>query len=129
MPSYGSGPPTHRDRFLTLLLRQSTATGGGDYGGQGPQVIEVTNGLSIEDAIAKGAAREGMPMPIPSDSVVGRWAGDRVTLVGDYDDSGLYQAAKAYRNISGPLVDTWNRFIEVDSMKLSYCDDCCASGG
>ena len=38
-------------------------------------------------------------------SIVGRWAGDRVVLVGDYDESGLYSLAKEkYRNISKEIL-------------------------
>ena len=37
---------------------------------------------------------------IGDDKIVGSWAGDRVVLVGDYDESGLYDTArKEYRNI------------------------------
>ena len=54
-------------------------------------------------------------MPIPKESIVGRWAGDRVTLVGDYDDSELYTTAtELYRNISEPLVEAWNQFLGDD---------------
>jgi hypothetical protein len=52
--------------LFTLLLRKSTEGGGGDFHGvtyeQNPQAI------------------------------VGRWAGDRVVLCGDYDDSHLWDA-------------------------------------
>ena len=47
---------------LTLLLRQSTGSGGGDF-----------------------HAVEAHP-------VVGSWAGDRISIVGDYDDSHLWEA-------------------------------------
>lgn len=93
-----------------LLLRQSSATGGGDYGGTETQTIEMTAANASEalnDLMAKGLAREGMEMPVPSSSVVGSWAGDRVALVGDYDESGLYQDAKRFKNISAPLVAEW----------------------
>ena len=118
--------------IFTLLLRKSNCTGGGDYGGQAPQVVELTKDQNIADAIAKGVAREGMLMPIPNESIVGRWAGDRVALVGDYDESGLYvEASEQYRNISEPLVEAWNQFIEIDTMKLRYdpCRGCVEQDG
>ena len=109
---------------FTLLLRQSSSTGGGDYGGPEPQLIELTNDNAAEtlnELMAKGLAREGMEMPIPSSSVVGRWAGDRVALVGDYDDSGLYQEARRFANISEKLVEEWNRFVGDDErFQLTY---------
>jgi len=42
---------------------------------------------------------------IGDDSIVGSWAGDRIVLVGDYDESGLYSLAKEkYRNISREIL-------------------------
>lgn len=107
---------------FTLLLRQSTETGGGDYGGPRPQLIELTGesaAKTLADIITKGIAREG-PMTIPTSSVVGRWAGDLVALVGDYDESGLYQDAKNYTNISKQLVEEWNRFVGDERFQLNY---------
>jgi hypothetical protein len=52
---------------FTLLLRQSSSTGGGDYGGPEPQLIELTNDNAAEtlnELMAKGLAREGMEMAI-----------------------------------------------------------------
>ncbi|KAA1258576.1 hypothetical protein LF1_10980 [Rubripirellula obstinata] len=112
---------------FTLLLRQSGCTGGGDYGGQEPQVVELKDGDNIADIIAKGVVREGMSMPIPNESIVGRWAGDRVALIGDYDDSGIYSiASEQYRNISEPLVEAWNQFLGDDQFSLQYqrCGTC-----
>jgi hypothetical protein len=49
----------------------------------------------------------------------GRWAGDAVYLIGDYDASNLYEIADAeYRNISKELAEEYNQFIEVDDLKL-----------
>jgi hypothetical protein len=105
---------------FTLLLRQSSETGGGDYGGPGPQFIEMTEDTNIGEIIAKGLAREGMKMSVPSSSVVGRWAGDRITLIGDYDESGLWSKLKTYTNISEQLVEEWNRFVDDDDFKLTF---------
>lgn len=54
---------------LTILLRRSNETGGGD----------------LQDF----------------NEFTGRWAGDRIVIIGDYDESGLYdEARKSYRDIS-----------------------------
>lgn len=51
----------------------------------------------------------------------GRWAGDQVYLVGDYDSNKLYdRARKHYRNIARGLVNEYNRFIELAECKLTY---------
>ena len=50
-------------------------------------------------------------MPIPSSSVVGRWAGDHVALIGDYDETFAWSDLKHYTNISQQLVEEWNRIV------------------
>lgn len=70
---------------LTLLLRQSSEGGGGDFQGADPY------------------------------GCLGRWAGDEITIVGDYDESGLFTKAKdEYKNISWRVLelilqDNWVR--------------------
>ena len=49
----------------------------------------------------------------------GRWAGDKVFLVGDYDKSGLFDKAKdAFTNISYSLAEEYNEFVQVEEHKL-----------
>ncbi len=106
--------------IFTLLLRQSSCGGGGDYGTK-TQVIEAENltSESLLDVLRKGALQEGASVEFPPDSMVGRWAGDQVSLVGDYDASGLYETAqKEFTNISSPLVRAWNPFVEVADLRL-----------
>lgn len=40
---------------------------------------------------------------------LGRWAGDRVSLVGDYDESNLYNEAEKYTDISKLLRNEYNK--------------------
>ena len=50
---------------------------------------------------------------------VGRWAGDKVYLVGDYDKSNLYEKAQAeYQNIAKEFAKEYNEFIQIDDRKL-----------
>ena len=63
---------------LTILLRQSSGTGGGDF--------TYRNNMSL----------------LQSESV-GWWAGDRIAIVGDYDDSRLY-FDESYTDISEDVV-------------------------
>ncbi|KXB08673.1 hypothetical protein AKJ59_00625 [candidate division MSBL1 archaeon SCGC-AAA385M02] len=45
----------------------------------------------------------------------GRWAGDHVVLVGDYDNSGLYQKAEEeYTNVSELVLKEYNKFMGYD---------------
>ena len=80
--------------IFVLLLRKSDGGGGGDF-----------HGATFEDN---------------STAVVGRWAGDKVYLVGDYDSSNLYEKAEAYRNISREVGETWNKFVELPELQLKH---------
>lgn len=71
---------------LTLLLRKSTEGGGGDFN-------------------SDGYREEGIPYR-NSIEIVGSWAGDRIAIVGDYDDSKLYQEAReSWQNVSHYVLD------------------------
>ena len=49
----------------------------------------------------------------------GRWAGDRIVVVGDYDESGLYdKALKEFKDISHKIKDEFNDFIQVEHLQL-----------
>ena len=66
-------------RVLVWLLWQSDEGGGGDV---------------------------NQPERFPT---LGRWAGDAITLVGDYDSSKLYQKSDEYLNISLQLRKEYNQ--------------------
>ena len=59
--------------------------------------------------------------------IIGRWACDRVMMVGDSDSSELWleiYKGDTYRNISPQLVSTWNAFIELSDLQLSLDSSC-----
>lgn len=91
---------------FTLLLRKSDEGGGGDY-------YRYHRGCD-----------EGGPIHCPLSPIAGRWAGDRVVLVGDYDSSNLWGELPGYRNISRELVEAWNSFIELPDRQLTFHGDC-----
>ena len=98
--------------IFTLLLRKSDEGGGGDYYGY-----------------HKGCD-EGGPIRCQVNAIAGRWAGDRVCLVGDYDSSKLWEELPKFRNITKELVETWNAFIDLPDRKLSFRPNCgCGTGG
>lgn len=115
---------------FTLLLRQSSESGGGDYYGYRTQEIHVDSSTadnlhrSMLDALHSVGRMEGRPVKAPKDSIVGRWAGDRILLVGDYDASGLFDASAEFRNVTRELVEAWNEFIDLPDRKLTYRPDC-----
>jgi hypothetical protein len=90
----------------TILLRKSDEAGGGDYYGY-----------------SRGNNEGGRIAP-PLSPIVGRWAGDRIALVGDYDSSKLWDELPKFRNISKEVVETWNDFIELPDKKLDYRPEC-----
>lgn len=51
----------------------------------------------------------------------GRWAGERIVLIGDYDESRLWDNLKnEYEDISQQLVEDYNDFIGTEDSKLKY---------
>lgn len=110
--------------IFTLLLRQSTGSGGGDYYGYRTMHLSVEQPEALHQALCAAATVEAQPIHALPDSIVGRWAGDRVTLVGDYDDSKLWDQLPAFRNVSAELVEAWNSFIDIPEMKLTFRADC-----
>jgi len=95
--------------IFTLLLRKSDEGGGGDFYGY-----------------HKGCG-EGGAIRCPLSRIAGRWAGDRVALVGDYDSSRLYELSDCFRNISKDVAEEWNAFIELPDRKITYRPDCCCN--
>ncbi|MEZ6055479.1 MAG: hypothetical protein R3C01_02120 [Planctomycetaceae bacterium] len=116
-----------------LLLRQSTETCDGDYVEPPEDLLRIITMKEhpLAVVLAQWNAVEGHPMKDFKESVVGcwtvgRWAGDPVYMIGDYDESGLYEESKSYRNITRDLVEQWNRFVQLPSHELSYdpCESC-----
>lgn len=110
--------------IFTLLLRKSNQLGGGDIGFTAPIVDESDDEDSVSRTLQLALAREGAAVNIPSGSIVGRWAEDRVLLIGDYDSSELYDESRSYTNISKLVVDEWNDFIGLESLQLTFNDNC-----
>lgn len=90
--------------IFTLLLRKSSEGGGGDYHGY------------------RKGFDEGSP--VPDDGIAGRWAGDRIWLAGDCDESGIWDELSSYRNISKEVAEVWNSFIRIEAKKLAYRPEC-----
>ena|ERR1700732_505491 len=63
----------------------------------------------------------GGDIEIENPQYAGRWAGDEIYLVGDYDESGLYEkACFDYRNIAEGLIKEYNAFIKLPDLQLHY---------
>lgn len=69
---------------LPFLLRKSSSSGGGDYYG-------------VEDS-----------------EYCGRWAGDRIAVIGDYDESGLFNVAREeWDDITKKAAAEYNPWIQI----------------
>lgn len=55
-------------------------------------------------------------------ATAGRWAGDRIVLIGDYDESKLWDTLETgeCENISRQLVEDYNDFIQLPDCKLTF---------
>lgn len=83
----------------------------------------------IEICANYGLANVAMFMMAMGDTdggaVRGRWAGDRVVLVGDYDKSGIYQDIKeenGWTDVSESTLDAFNDFIGMEDRKIHVPD-------
>lgn len=78
-------------RLIPYLLRRSDEGGGGD--------IDNFEGLEY----------------------CGRWACDRIVIIGDYDSSNLYdeiEEGNGWKNISNEVVKEFNSVIEIDMYRI-----------
>ena len=50
----------------------------------------------------------------------GRWAGERIVIVGDYDESGIFQQCDRgeYREITAEIRDDWNDFVGLGDLHI-----------
>jgi hypothetical protein len=61
----------------------------------------------------------GGDIHIDNPKFAGRWAGDKVYLVGDYDKSNLFEIAQSeYHNISQGLAKEYNDFVGAKDLQL-----------
>lgn len=93
-------------RVLPYLLAQGANGSGGD-----PRLpwgeFERTDGSVDWDAY-----HEALDAAYPN---LGRWAGDRITVVGDYDESGLYaHVRESYTEISDDVREELREFLGED---------------
>lgn len=117
--------------LFTILLRKSDASGGGDFYGYAPKTMNAEHLSQAEQASAFAeslmeiTAKEGAPAHPAPGTIVGRWAGDEVYLVGDYDSSQLFgEAFGSYQNVSQEVVETWNSFMDLEDQQLKYNSGC-----
>lgn len=105
---------------IPYLLRRSTGDGGGDVGTalyywSDKSRREQVNALPREEH-AEAFDKEFDRLKATL-QYAGRWADDRIALVGDYDESGDYSRAD-FTDITEELVEEYNEFIEMDDKKL-----------
>lgn len=109
--------------LLAYLLRQSNGGGGGDI----PLVSEMAHMVkSCTEDLKKPENQNEKSQEFYKHHIehykkalafakkikyAGRWAGDRITLVGDYDDSGLYNETAGMDNITHFVMEEYNEVV------------------
>lgn len=119
-----------------LLLRQSDTDGSEEVGDSqevgGSELIadniDARSPVSLEEIVTEAleyaASHEGDKVTLPKESMIGRWACQRVMLLGDYDESGLWHDLPGFRNISREVVEEWNRLMPLDGTQLEFNEHC-----
>ena len=102
-------------RLLPHLLRKSSGFGGGDVSDRYSRKLLKRKSKNPNDTTIETIQKE-----VNKDfSNNGRWAGDRIVVVGDYDESKLFKKADdSFTDISSEVKEEFNKFIEVDDCKL-----------
>jgi hypothetical protein len=85
--------------------------------------IDPSIGEQFARTMSKGVPKPQEPVERDLNSIIGRWAGDDVYLVGSPERE-EYQESFGYKNISLELAVTWNRIIGDEDMQLKYRPDC-----
>ena len=86
--------------------------------GEGLKFMEFTlDGCGIMHGLAHLLAQSSDGVHIDNSEVTGRWIGDHVVIVGDYDDSGLYGETESddYHDISQAVIQHIGRDAYVQS--------------
>jgi len=69
--------------------------------------------------LRKSSGRGGGDVLLDGTAFEGRWAGDEIYLIGDYDAGNLYRRAeREFENIAPGLVEEYNEFIEITELML-----------
>jgi hypothetical protein len=69
--------------------------------------------------LRKSNERGGGDVRLENPKFAGRWAGNEVYLIGDYDESKLYTIAQSkYLNISKELAEEYNEFVDREDYML-----------
>ena len=113
-----------------LLLRQSDTDGSEELRDAEPIVDKLDAGspVSLEEIVTEALEyaknHEGEKVTLPKESMIGRWACQRVMLLGEYHESGLWNELPEYRNISREVVEEWNRHMSLDDTRLEFNEHC-----
>lgn len=105
---------------IPYLLRRSTGDGGGDVGTALYYWSDKSRREEV-NALPSGkqsrAFKEEFNRLKSTLQYAGRWADDRIALVGDYDVSGDYSRAD-FTDITEGLIEEYNEFIYLDDKKV-----------
>ena len=94
------------------------------------EALRVVRAAALGATAVPAAATEtgGGDIAAPeTNEYAGRWAGEKVCLVGDYDESRLYKTAyEEYDNITPALCREYNAFMRCDELRLDegLCSSC-----
>lgn len=83
-------------------------------------IASVAKSVVIAEVSHKSIFKDESPTSTTSTTVTGRWAGDRVCLIGDDDASVHWDELPSYVNITKAVVEEWNRFIHGEDAQLVF---------
>jgi|SRR5690349_1766844 len=97
----------------------------GNCAGHGLKFIEQYNTMVLLRYLIRQSTEGGGGDIDYDGKYCGRWAGDRITMVGDYDESHLFDKAQnKFINITHGVLDEWNSVVEYDDDKIERVFPC-----
>jgi hypothetical protein len=107
-------------RLLPWLLAKGPQDGTSlSHTDRNGELIERRKGEDFDAYIERVGEEANVPIGQGRFKTPGRWAGDRVVVVGDYDESGLYQRAKKeFKEISAEVIPELNEFLGIEKLKV-----------
>src|SRR5690348_10754915 len=109
--------------FIVNISKQEYLDG--NCAGTGMKFLEQYNTMTLLKYLLRQSTEGGGGDIDYEGKYCGRWAGDRITMVGDYDESHLFEkAGKQFLNITHGVLDEWNSVVEYEDEKIERVFTC-----
>lgn len=115
----------HHSGIFTLLMSESSLDCQDTDRSPSYVIASADRRVIIAEVSHKSIFKEEPPTPSAGSSLIGRWAGDRVCLLGDESD--LWHELPSYTNITEQVVRGWNDYLSGENAQVEFRHCGCSS--